>query len=76
MFVESLIFLHFDIKKIFFRLYEERNSQVELRLAEVKLGTALEYTQPLEELHQNLKNRLEVAGSLFICDYFIYLLAM
>lgn len=47
-------------------MYEERNSQVELRLEEVKLGTALEYTQPLEELHQNLKNRLEVAGNIFV----------
>ncbi|KFM78743.1 Breast cancer metastasis-suppressor 1-like protein-A, partial [Stegodyphus mimosarum] len=43
------------------QLYEERNSQVELRLELVKEGTAHEYTQPLEELQQNLKNRLEVA---------------
>ncbi|KAF8774829.1 Protein phosphatase 1 regulatory subunit 37 like protein [Argiope bruennichi] len=46
------------------QLYEERSSQVELRLEEVKIGVALEYTQPLEELHQNLKNRLEVSDIL------------
>lgn len=43
------------------QLYEERNSQVELRLEEVKIGTAIEYIQPLEDLNQNMRNRLEVA---------------
>ncbi|XP_015928964.1 breast cancer metastasis-suppressor 1-like protein isoform X2 [Parasteatoda tepidariorum] len=46
------------------QLYEERSSQIGLRLEEVKAGIALEYTQPLEELHQNLETRLEVADIL------------
>lgn len=50
------------------RLYEERSSQIENRLVEVKRGSAIEYTQPLDELHLNLKNRLEVAGKLFVLN--------
>lgn len=46
------------------QLYEERSSQVDSRLSEVKTGVALEYTQPLEELRQNLENRLEVSDIL------------
>lgn len=48
---------------LFYRLYEERSSQVESRLEEVKKGIALEYIQPLDDLRQNLENRLEVAGN-------------
>ncbi len=42
------------------RLYRERITQIEAKLAEVKAGKATEYLQPLEELQVNMKNRLEV----------------
>lgn len=48
----------------FFRLYRERITQVELKLAEVKVGKAQEYLQPLEELEDNMRIRIEVAGIL------------
>lgn len=48
----------------FFRLYRERITQVETKLAEVKLGRAQEYLQPLEELQENCRIRTEVAGIL------------
>ena len=44
-----------------FRLYRERVTQIENKLAEVKAGRAPEYLQPLEELQINMKNRMEVS---------------
>ena len=44
-----------------FRLYRERVTQIESKLAEVKAGRAPEYLQPLEELQINMKNRMEVS---------------
>ena len=51
---------------IFFlsRLYRERVTQIETKLAEVKAGRAAEYLQPLEELQINMKNRMEVSSVL------------
>ncbi|XP_054715842.1 breast cancer metastasis-suppressor 1-like protein-A isoform X2 [Uloborus diversus] len=43
------------------QLYEERNTQVEIQLEEVKAGTAAEYLQPVDELRLNYETRLEVA---------------
>ena len=47
---------------IHFRLYRERVTQIEKKLAEVKAGRAPEYLQPLEELQVNMKNRMEVSS--------------
>uniref|UniRef100_A0A0K8S5X5 Breast cancer metastasis-suppressor 1-like protein-A n=1 Tax=Lygus hesperus TaxID=30085 RepID=A0A0K8S5X5_LYGHE len=46
------------------QLYRERIMQVKTQLEEVHDGTAKEYRQPLEELQQNMKTRIEVAGVL------------
>ncbi|XP_075233523.1 breast cancer metastasis-suppressor 1-like protein isoform X1 [Lycorma delicatula] len=46
------------------QLYRERITQVEIKLGEVKVGKAQEYLQPLEELEENMKIRIEVAGIL------------
>ncbi|XP_022203753.1 breast cancer metastasis-suppressor 1-like protein [Nilaparvata lugens] len=46
------------------QLYRERMSQVEIKLGEVKVGKAQEYLQPLEELQENMRIRIEVAGIL------------
>jgi len=43
------------------QLYKERMNQVDMKLLEVRAGRAIEYTQPVEELKQNLKIRTEVA---------------
>lgn len=43
------------------RLYRERITQIETKLAEVRAGRAPEYLQPLEELQINMKNRMEVS---------------
>ncbi|BES90472.1 unnamed protein product [Nesidiocoris tenuis] len=45
-------------------LYRERILQVKTQLEEVHDGTAKEYKQPMEELQQNMTNRIEVAGVL------------
>ena len=45
----------------YFRLYRERVTQIESKLAEVRAGRAPEYLQPLEELQINMKNRMEVS---------------
>ena len=49
---------------LFFRLYRERVTQIETKLAEVRAGRAPEYLQPLEELQINMKNRMEVSSVL------------
>ncbi|KAF4523253.1 hypothetical protein B566_EDAN006876 [Ephemera danica] len=46
------------------QLYRERVSQVETKLGEVRCGRAHEYLQPLEELQDNMRVRMEVAGIL------------
>lgn len=46
------------------RLYQERITQVDAKLGEVRLGRAHEYLQPLEQLQENLRIRNEVAGIL------------
>ena len=58
--------LKFGLLKLFFiyRLYRERVTQIETKLAEVKAGRANEYLQPLEELQINMKNRMEVSSVL------------
>lgn len=48
---------------IFPRLYKERMGQYEAKLEEVKAGKALEYLNPLAELQDNLKIRIQVAGT-------------
>ncbi|CAB4067880.1 BRMS1 [Lepeophtheirus salmonis] len=46
------------------QLYRERMTQIETKLVEVKSGKASEYLQPLEELQDNMKNRMEVGAIL------------
>jgi breast cancer metastasis-suppressor 1-like protein len=57
-----------DLEKQFLalkdQLYVERISQVERKLEEVRAGRAQEYLQPLEELQDNMRERIEVAGIL------------
>ncbi|XP_077522642.1 breast cancer metastasis-suppressor 1-like protein isoform X2 [Amblyomma americanum] len=46
------------------QLYLERANQIEAKLEEVKMGRAPEYLQPLEDLQDNMRIRIEVAGIL------------
>ena len=46
------------------RLYRERITQIESKLTEVRTGKAAEYLHPLEELQDNMKNRMEVGAIL------------
>ncbi|KAK9886972.1 hypothetical protein WA026_019230 [Henosepilachna vigintioctopunctata] len=46
------------------QLYRERLCQVESQLAEIKAGRSPEYLNPLEELQENMRVRIEVAGIL------------
>jgi len=46
------------------QLYRERIAQVNTKLNEVHNGVAIEYRQPMEELQENMKIRIEVAGVL------------
>jgi len=46
------------------QLYRERITQIEAKLTEVRSGKASEYMQPLEELQDNMKNRMEVGAIL------------
>lgn len=51
--------------KIFYcRIINERLKQISLKLAEIQSGEAPEYLQPLAELEDNMRIRLEVAGVL------------
>lgn len=49
---------------VFFRLYRERITQVETKLNEVRMGRAPEYLVPVDELQDNCRIRMEVAGVL------------
>ncbi len=46
------------------RLYRERLSQVNSKLAEVEAGRAAEYLEPLAVLLENMQVRTKVAGNL------------
>lgn len=46
------------------KLYFERVNQIEAKLEEVRAGRAPEYLQPLEDLQDNMRIRIEVAGIL------------
>merc|ERR1712110_1172835 len=46
------------------QLYRERITQIESKLTEVRTGKAAEYLHPLEELQDNMKNRMEVGAIL------------
>lgn len=46
------------------KLYFERAHQIEAKLEEVRAGRAPEYLQPLEDLQDNMRIRIEVAGIL------------
>lgn len=46
------------------QLYTERANQIEVKLEEVRAGRAPEYLQPLEDLQDNMRIRIEVAGIL------------
>lgn len=45
------------------RLYRERLSQVNSKLAEVEVGRAAEYLEPLAVLLENMQVRTKVAGN-------------
>lgn len=45
------------------RLYRERLSQVNSKLAEVEAGRAAEYLEPLAVLLENMQVRTKVAGN-------------
>lgn len=47
-----------------YRLYRERLSQVNSKLAEVEAGRAAEYLEPLAVLLENMQVRTKVAGNL------------
>lgn len=47
-----------------FRLYRERLSQVNFKLAEVEAGRAAEYLDPLAVLLENMQVRTKVAGKI------------
>lgn len=49
---------------LFFRLYRERIAQIKAKLEEVHEGIAKEYRMPVEELQDNMRIRIEVAGIL------------
>ncbi|KAK1795633.1 hypothetical protein P4O66_001127 [Electrophorus voltai] len=44
------------------QLYKERLHQVDLKLQEVKAGSAAEYLEPLANLQENMQIRTKVAG--------------
>ena len=46
------------------RLYRERITEIKSKLEEVHEGVAKEYRQPLEDLQENMRIRIEVAGIL------------
>lgn len=46
------------------RLYKEKMAQVETDFIELRLGTAKHYREPLQELQDQMKSRLEVASVL------------
>lgn len=46
------------------QLYRERITQIKQKLEEVHEGVAKEYLQPLEELQENMRVRIEVGGIL------------
>lgn len=46
------------------RLYRERITQVETKLNEVRMGRAPEYLVPVDELQENCRIKIEVAGVL------------
>lgn len=46
------------------QLYRERMAQVNHQLEEVQMGKSPEYLNKLQELHDNMKSRIEVAGIL------------
>jgi len=58
---ERFIYL---IMIIYFRLYRERITQVDMKLGEVRVGKSEEYLIPLERLKENMKTKTEVAGIL------------
>lgn len=62
--IENLADLERQFSLIKEQLYRERITQVDTKLAEVRLGRAQEYLQPLEELQENCRIRTEVAGIL------------
>lgn len=49
---------------LYCRIINERLKQISLKLAEIQSGEAPEYLQPLAELEDNMRIRLEVAGVL------------
>lgn len=59
-FIEDLTDLEGQFAILREQLYRERLTQIETKLEEVKTGKASEYTQPLEELQENLRVQLEV----------------
>ena len=59
-FIEDLTDLEGQFAILREQLYRERLTQIETKLEEVKTGKATEYTQPLEELQENLRVQLEV----------------
>jgi len=46
------------------QLYRERLTQIEAKLSEVRVGRAIEYIQPLEELQENMRIQIEVGSIL------------
>ncbi|XP_059473375.1 breast cancer metastasis-suppressor 1-like protein-A [Neocloeon triangulifer] len=59
--IEDLADLERQFSLIKEQLYRERVNQVEAKLVEVRCGKAHEYLQPLEDLEENMKVRMNVA---------------
>lgn len=55
--------LAIDTSMFVCRLYRERLSQVNSKLAEVEAGRAAEYLEPLAVLLENMQVRTKVAGN-------------
>lgn len=63
-YTNEIIDLERQFESIRNQLYKERINQAEKKLEEVKAETAEDYLQPLEELKDNMRIRIEVAGIL------------
>ncbi|XP_060069933.1 breast cancer metastasis-suppressor 1-like protein-A [Ylistrum balloti] len=63
-FLDDMIDLERQFTDLKEQLYKERMGQYEAKLEEVKAGRAIEYLNPLAELQDNMRIRIQVSGIL------------
>ncbi|OWF53358.1 breast cancer metastasis-suppressor 1-like protein-A [Mizuhopecten yessoensis] len=63
-FLDDMIDLERQFTDLKEQLYKERMGQYEAKLEEVKAGKAIEYLNPLAELQDNMRIRIQVSGIL------------